>query len=110
VRHEVDSGPEKFFVSIDVSVIRPGEMVAAGRRTSNGLSIDEATRTIRHVCAAKDIVGFEITDMAPMLDLSRLSVIHSNALLNACLVGLAVHKADLDPDYVNPLALDHGQR
>jgi guanidinobutyrase len=110
VQREVDNGPDRFFVSIDVSVISPGEMVAAGRRTSNGLSIDQATRTIRHVCAAKDIVGFEITDMAPMLDLSRLSVIHSNALLNACLVGIAVRKADLEPDYVNPLALDHGQR
>ncbi|MCH8302820.1 MAG: arginase family protein, partial [Proteobacteria bacterium] len=92
------------------SVLAPAEMVAAGRITPNGLSIEEVTKAIRHVCAAKNIVGFEITDMAPMLDLSRLSVIHSNAVLNACLVGIAVRKAGLDPDYVHPLALDHGQR
>ena len=110
VLREVDKGPDSFFVSIDVSVLTPAEMVAAGRITPNGLSIEEVTRAIRHVCAAKDIVGFEITDMAPMLDLSRLSVIHSNAVLNACLVGIAVRKAGLDPDYVHPLALDHGQR
>jgi len=90
---EVDKGPDAFFVSVDVSVIDPAEMVAAGRITSNGMRIEDVTQAIRHVCAAKDIVGFEITDMAPMLDLSRLSVIHSNAVLNACL-----------------LALDHGQR
>jgi len=107
---EVDNGPSAFFVSVDVSVIDPAEMVAAGRITSNGMRIEDVTRAIRHVCAAKDIVGFEITDMAPMLDLSRLSVIHSNAVLNACLVGIAVRKAGLDPDYVHPLALDHGQR
>ncbi len=106
---EVDKGPEAFFVSIDVSVINPAEMVAAGRVSSNGLHIDEVTQAIRHVCAAKDIVGFEITDMAPMLDYSRLSVIHANAVLNACLVGIAVRKSGLDPDYVHPLALDHGQ-
>jgi agmatinase len=110
VLREVDKGPDAFFVSVDVSVLAPAEMVAAGRITSNGLRIEEVTRAIRHVCAAKDIVGFEITDMAPMLDLSRLSVIHSNAVLNACLVGIAVRKAGLDPDYVHPLALDHGQR
>jgi arginase family enzyme len=110
VLREVDKGPDEFFVSVDVSVLAPAEMVAAGRITSNGLRIDEVTKAIRHVCAAKNIVGFEITDMAPMLDLSRLSVIHSNAVLNACLVGIAVRKADLDPDYVHPLALDHGQR
>lgn len=110
VLREVDKGPDAFFVSIDVSVIDPTQMVAAGRIASNGMRIEDVTRAIRHVCAAKDIVGFEITDMAPMLDLSRLSAIHSNAVLNACLVGIAVRKSGLDPDYVHPLALDHGQR
>jgi agmatinase len=107
---EVDRGPDTFFVSIDVSAIDPAEMIAAGRATSNGLRIDQVTRAIRQVCASKEIVGFEITDMAPLMDLSRLSVIHSNAVLNACLVGIAVRKSGLDPDYVHPLALDHGQR
>lgn len=110
VLREVDKGPDSFFVSIDVSVIDPGQLIAAGRVVANGLGIDEITRAIRYVCAAKDIVGFEITDLAPMLDYSEMSVTNANALLNACLVGIAVHKAGLDPDYVHPLALDHGQR
>jgi len=110
VLREVEKGPDAFFVSIDVSVIDPAEMVAAGRIAPNGLRIEEVTQAIRHVCAAKDIVGFEITDMAPMLDFSRLSVINANAVLNACLVGIAVGKSGLDPDYVHPLAIDHGQR
>jgi agmatinase len=110
VRQEVASGPEAYFVSIDVSVVAPAEMAGAGRATYDGLRLEEVTRTIRHVCAAKKIVGFEITDVAPMLDPSRLSVMHANAVLNACLVGIAVRKAGLDPDYVNPLALDHGQK
>ncbi len=107
---EVETGPGNYFVSIDVSVVEPAEMVAAGRATYDGLRLEEVTRAIRHVCAAKKIVGFEITDVAPMLDYSRLSVMHANAVLNACLVGIAVRKEGLDPDYVHPLALDHGQR
>jgi agmatinase len=110
VLQEVESGPGAYFVSIDVSVVSPAEMVAAGRATYNGLRLEEVTLAIRHVCAAKQIVGFEITDVAPMLDYSRLSVMHANAVLNACLTGIAVRKAGLDPDYVHPLALDHGQR
>ncbi len=110
VLQEVERGPEAYFVSIDVSVIDPVEMIAAGRATHNGLGIDELNRTVRHVCAAREIVGFEITDLAPMLDFSRLSVMHANAVLNACLSGIAVRKAGLDPDYVHPLALDHGQQ
>ena len=110
VVREVDNGPDAFFVSIDVSVIDPGQLIAAGRVVANGLGIDEVTSAIRHVCAAKDIVAFEITDLAPMLDYSELSVTNANALLNACLVGMAVRKAGLKPDYIHPFALDHGQR
>ena len=110
VQTEVDKGPDAFFVSIDVSALAPAEMIAAGRAEANGLGIEQVRTAIRHVCAAKDIVGFEITDLAPMMDLSRLSVMHANAVLNACLGGIAVRKAGLDPDFVHPLALDHGQR
>jgi len=110
VLDEVDDGPDKFFVSIDVSVIEPAEMVAAGRVASNGLRVQQVTSAIRHLCAAKEIVGFELTDMAPMLDYSRLSTVNANAVLNACLVGMAVRAEGLAPDYVHPLALDHGQR
>ena len=109
VIQEVDEGPDKLFVSIDVSVIEPAEMVAAGRVASHGLRVQEAAGAIRYLCAAKDIVGFELTDMAPMLDFSRLSVVNANALLNACLAGMAVRSRQLDPSYVHPLALDHGQ-
>ena len=110
VRREVARGPDAFFVSIDVSALAPADIIAAGRVEANGLGIDEVTQAIRHVCASKVIVGFEITDLAPMMDLSDLSVLHANAVLNACLNGIAVRKAGLDPDYVHPLALDHGQR
>jgi agmatinase len=107
---EVDRGPDDFFVSIDVSAIDPAEMSGAGRLAAGGLRVEQVTEAIRHVCASKDIVGFEITDLAPMMDVSRLSVLHSNAVLNACLNGIAVRKSGLSPDYIHPLALDHGQR
>jgi arginase family enzyme len=109
VKEEVVKGPERLFVSIDVSVIMPSQMVAAGRISPNGLSVQEVASAIRYLCAEKQIVGFEITDMAPMLDFSRLSVINANTVLNACLVGLAVRKAGLSADYIHPFAIDHGQ-
>ena len=110
VLREVERGPEAFFVSIDASVLKPSDMVAAGRIESNGMGVDQATRAVRQICASRDIVGFEITDVAPVLDYSRLSVLHANAMLNACLVGVALRKSGLDADYIHPLALDHGQR
>lgn len=106
---ELEALPQQLFVSIDVSVIDPGDMIAAGRVSANGLSIYDVTSTVRYLCAARDIVGFEITDMAPVLDISRLSALNSNAVLNACLVGMASRKAGFAPDAIHPLALDHGQ-
>lgn len=109
VLDELDELPEQIFVSIDVSVIAPGDMVAAGRIVTNGLEIQQLTSTVRHLCAAREIVGFELTDFAPMLDYSRLSAVNANAVLNACLVGMAARKAGFEADEVHPLALDHGQ-
>lgn len=106
---EALAGPAKSFVSIDVSVIEPAEMVAAGRIASGGLRVQQVTEAIRHLCAAKEIVGFELTDLAPMLDYSRLSALNANAVLNACLVGMAARKAGFAPDEAHPLTLDHGQ-
>jgi arginase family enzyme len=108
VKKEITRGPDQIFVSIDVSVIEPTQMISAGRIASNGLTLKDVTEAIRYLCAAKDIVGFEITDMSPMLDYSRLSAVNANAVLNACLVGIAVREAGLKPDYVHPLALSHG--
>lgn len=110
MRREVARGPDQFFVSIDVSAIDPTDLIAAGRATPNGLQLDQVTRAIRYVCASKEIVGFEITDLAVYLDFSERSVMHANAVLNACLNGIAVRESGLDADYVHPLALDHGQR
>ncbi len=109
VLDELDELPDQIYVSIDVSVIAPGDMVAAGRLVSNGLEIQQLTSTIRHLCAAREVVGFELTDFAPMLDYSRLSAVNANAVLNACLVGMAARKAGFDADDTHPLALDHGQ-
>ncbi len=110
IQRELKRGPEALFVSIDVSVLAPADMVAAGRATMHGLSIEQMTRSVRYVCASHRIVGFEMTDLAPMMDLSRLSVMHANALLNACLVGMSVRQSNLSADYVHPLAASHGQR
>lgn len=110
VMREVERGPDAWFVSVDVSVLDPAEMIAAGRMVNHGLRLAEVSGLIRQVCASRQVVGFELTDLAPMLDYSRLSVSNANALLNACLNGMAVRKAGLKPDYVHPLVLDHGQR
>lgn len=109
IKREVRKGPKKWFISVDASVLRPSDMIAAGRVVAGGMPVEDLVKAVRYLCAANDIVGFEISDVSPMLDLSRRSIINANAVLNACLVGVAVRKAELKPDYVHSLALKHGQ-
>jgi agmatinase len=85
-------------------------MPGAGRIVPDGLDAAEVTAAIRQVCASKEIVGFGVTDLAPVLDRNRVSTLHAGALLNACLNGMAVRRAGLDPDYVHPLVANHGRR
>lgn len=51
------------------------------------------------------MAGFEIMDLAPMLDGTYVSAMNANYLMNACLAGLALRKRGLSADWVDPLAI-----
>lgn len=98
------------YVTLDVSVLDPSNLAAAGRAVPGGLTVRELAPLLRRLCAETDVAGFELMDLAPMLDLSQNSALVSNHLMNACLAGMALRKQGLsDPGYIDPLALDHGQ-
>ena len=109
LRRDLRRGPDRWFVSIDASVLAPSDMVAAGRIEANGLAINEVTEALRYACAETDLIGFAITDVAPMMDLSRLSLLHASSAINACLSGMALNKLHIDPEYVHPLARTRGR-
>jgi guanidinobutyrase len=110
VLDEAKSSRNPVYVSFDVSVMDPGELSAAGRATPGGLTVRELAPLVRRLCAETPIAGFEIMDMAPMLDLSYVSAMNANYMLNACLTGMAMRKQGLSQDhYLNPITVDHGQ-
>ncbi len=98
------------YVTLDVSVLDPSNLAAAGRAVPGGLTVRELAPLLRRLCAETDVAGFELMDLAPMLDFSQNSALVSNHLMNACLAGMALRKQGLsEPGYLDPLALDHGQ-
>nr|MBO2512942.1 hypothetical protein [Gammaproteobacteria bacterium] len=107
---EAKAGPDRVYVSFDVSVIDPVELAAAGRAVPGGLMLREVIPLVRRLCAETRIVGFEIMDLAPMLDLSYRSAMNANYVMNACLSGIAMRKMGVtEENYMHPLVLDHGQ-
>jgi agmatinase len=95
------------YITLDLSVFDPSEVVAAGRTVANGLTVRELTPLIRRLCAETDLAGMELMDFAPMLDTSLASATSSASMFNACLAGLAIRRLGImEENYLAPLALD----
>ncbi|HDZ08226.1 agmatinase family protein [Pseudohongiella sp.] len=107
---EARSATDRVYISLDVSVLDPAQLTAAGRAAPGGLTVRELAPLLRRLCAETQIAGFEIMDLAPMLDLSYVSAMNANYMMNACLSGVAMRKMGLDDEnYLDPLTVDHGQ-
>jgi len=107
---EAKSSGNLVYISFDVSVLDPAELSAAGRASPGGLTVRELSPLLRRLCAETEIAGFELMDFAPMLDLSYVSAMNANYILNACLSGIAMRKLGMTEDnYLDPTTLDHGR-
>lgn len=107
---EATADGSPLYISLDVSVLDPVELTAAGRAVPGGLTIREITPLLRRLCAETEIAGFELMDFAPMLDLSYVSAMNANYMLNACLSGMAMRKLGMtEENYLDPVTVDHGQ-
>jgi arginase family enzyme len=110
VLDEAKATRKPVFISLDVSVMDTAQMTAAGRAVPGGLTMREVMPLLRRLCAETEIAGFELADMAPMLDFTYVSALNANYLMNACLAGIALRKEGItEANYLSPLALDHGQ-
>lgn len=107
---EAKATQKPVFISLDVSVMDTAQLRAAGRAVPGGLTMREVMPLLRRLCAETEIAGFELADMAPMLDFTYVSALNANYLMNACLAGMALRKEGItEANYLSPLALDHGQ-
>ncbi|MEM7421427.1 MAG: agmatinase family protein [Pseudomonadota bacterium] len=102
---------QKTFISFDMSVLDPAYAPGAGRPIPGGLTIHQSVRMVRRMCAETQVVGFEMLDVAPYLDLSYKTALNANYIMHACLTGIAMRKVGItESDYTDPLALNNSQK
>lgn len=107
---EAREGNKKLYVSFDVDVLDPAFEPGTGTPVPGGLTMREAIPIVRRLCAENDLVGFEIVELAPILDPTYRSALNANFIMHACLTGVAMRKKGIsDPNYLSPLTTDHGQ-
>jgi agmatinase len=110
VMEEALDGPQYLFISFDVDVLDPAYMPGTGTPEPAGLTTREAFPLVRRLCAEKQVVGFEMVELNPLVDPGYTSAQNATRVLRECLNGIALRKRGLsDPHYLSPLTVDHGQ-
>ena len=106
---EAKDGPEYMFVSFDIDVLDPAFVPGTGTPEPGGLTPREAFPILRRLCAESNVVGFELVELAPMLDPTYVSALNANRLIRECMTGIAMRKLGLtEPHYLSPLTKEHG--
>ena len=107
---EANDGPEHMFVSFDIDTFDPAFVPGTGTPEPGGLMPREIFPIIRRLCAESNVVGFEIVELAPLMDPTYVSALNANRTIRECLTGIAMRKQGLtEPDYKSPLTVSHGQ-
>jgi len=99
----------KLHISFDVDVLDPSYILGTGTPVSGGMTPREAIPIVRRLCAQANVVGFDIVEIQPALDPGYATTLHSSAIVQACLVGIAMHRLGLDPGHLSPISIDHAQ-
>jgi arginase family enzyme len=111
VIREAQDGPEYLFVSFDIDTLDPAFVPGTGTPEPGGLTPREAFKILRRLCAESNVVGFELVELAPMLDPTYVSAMNANRLLKECMTGVAMRKQGLtEPHYLSPLTVDDARK
>jgi arginase len=62
---------EYIYVSFDVDSLDSSISVGTGTPVEDGLSLDQAQYLLKSLLAKKNLVGFEITEVNPELDIEK---------------------------------------
>lgn len=107
---EAKENTEHLMISFDVDALDPLYAPGTGTPVANGMTIREAEPLVRRLCAETSVVGFEIVEVAPLLEpAGYITNLNAAAVVKACLVGLAMRKKGIDEDdFMSDLSSEHG--
>lgn len=107
---EAREGGKKIYISFDVDVLDPAFIPGTGTPVPGGMTMREAIPIVRRLCAENDVVGFEIVEVAPLLDPTYRTALNANFIVHSCLTGVAMRKKGIeDVGYVADLTQNHKQ-
>ena len=84
---EASEEGRQLYISFDIDVIDPAFAVATGTPVAGGINMREAITIVRRLCAEANVIGFELVELHPYLDLTYMTTMNSAHVIKACLTG-----------------------
>jgi agmatinase len=101
---EALDGPEYLYVSVDVDVMDPAFAPGTGTPEPGGLTPREILPAVRRICHETPVVGFEVVEVAPLLDPGITTVMNARRIILEALTGLAQRKLGIrEKNYLDPV-------
>ena len=101
---EALDGPKYLYVSIDVDVMDPSYAPGTGTPEPGGLTPREILPAIRRICHEAPVVGFEVVEVAPLLDPGITTVMNARRIILEGLTGMAQRKLGIKgKNYLDPI-------
>ena len=107
---EANDGPEYLYVSFDIDVLDPAYAPGTGTPEPGGLTPREVFPLVRALCIEKNLVGFELVELNPLVDPGYTTTLNADRVVQECLTGIAMRKKGItDGGYLSPLTVDDGR-
>jgi agmatinase len=100
---EALDGPKYLYISLDIDVLDPSFAPGTGTPEAGGLTPRELLPAIRRLCHETPVIGFEVVEVAPLLDPTYATAMYARRAVLEALTGLAQRKLGLQgPNYLHP--------
>jgi agmatinase len=99
---EALDGPKYLYISLDIDVLDPAFAPGTGTPEPGGLTPRELLPAIRRLCHETPVIGFEVVEVAPLLDPTYLTAMYARRAILEALSGIAQRKLGLPtPNYLH---------
>ncbi len=91
-------------------MLDPAYTPGTGTPEPGGLTPREIFPLLRGLCAENDLVGFDLSELNPLVDSGDTTALNSDRLVRECLTGIVMNKKGLNGrGYLSPLTSGDNQ-
>ena len=101
--NEALDGAEYLFISFDIDSLDPAFAPGTGTPEPGGLYPREVFPMVRRLCAECNVVGFELVEVAPLLDPTYVTAYNGAQIIGEAVTGMAMRRLGItEPWYLDP--------